>query len=437
MHQSHSFLTSLKTSQSIQKIYKNIGWLFFNQVFRTSISLVVGSWLARYLGPSNYGMYNYALSIAAIIAPFSTLGIDSVVVREVTVYPEQQENIISTATISKLFAGLLTVTGLFLWLIYFQPYNKTLRSLILIAGISALIRPLDAIDFYFQAITSSKFTIYAKSTAFLCANSIKVFLLRARASIQGLIATDIIDSLISGFCLYALYRKQGHRLKLSRFRKEILYRLLNDSWPLIISSSLVMVYMRIDQIMIGNLIGNQETGIYAVAVKIAELSYFLPMAIVSSVFPRIIEKKTQSEKNFTEGMQTLYRSLSVISYITSLTFTLLSGTIVSKIYGPNYIDARSALIVLTWSCMWVSLGVARSSFLTAINKNILHLKSIAIATAINIVLNFILIPRFGILGAGIATNLSYSFAAYFSCFLYKELRETGSMMTKSILLLRG
>lgn len=423
----------LAQKNKFRKIAKNISWLSFDRMLRMSVSLFVGSWTARYLGPEQYGMYNYAIALISLLAPLSTLGLDSTVIRDIVNHPEHKDHIVNTAFIAKSVAGLVTLLCVAIWIVLYKPYSETLSALVIISGISILIRPFDTIDYYFQAITSSKYSVYARSTAFFCSSFLKVSFIKMQASIEGIVSTDMIESIIGGAGLYAIYRGKGNKINPLKFSRETFSTLLLDSWPLIISSSLIMVYMRIDQIMIASLLGNQETGVYAAAVRIAEISYFVPMVVVSSTFPVIVEKKNQSAKELDRGMQRLYKILTALSYVTSILLTLCSEPIVLNLYGYSYSPAVSSLVVLAWSSTWVGLGIARSSYLSAINRNILHLKSIAFATLLNVALNYVLIPRIGIIGAGVATNISYSFAAYFSCFLYRELRQTGCMMTKAVI----
>jgi O-antigen/teichoic acid export membrane protein len=419
-----------------RKILENISWLFFERIVRLTVGLFVGSWMARYLGPIQYGSYNYAISVVALVAPFSSVGLDNTVIREIINSPEKGEELVNTAIITKMLAGVAVLAMVALWLYSVRPFSEPLNSLIMISGVSILIRPFDAIDFYFQAITNSKFTVQAKSTAFFCASVLKAMFIKTGTSVSTLMMADVLETLICGLGLCSLYQHQGHKLNISKFRKTILYQLLSDSWPLIISGSLVMLYMRIDQIMIANLLGVRETGLYAASVRIAEILYFVPIAIVSSTFPKILETRNLSEATFKKHLQNLYTVLIVISYVGSILLALFSNKVILKLYGPDYIESSSTLAILSWSCIWVSLGVARSSFLSAINRNFLHLQSVFIAMILNIGLNYVLIPKIGISGAGIATNISYCFAAYASCFFYKDLKETGKMMTKSIFFLR-
>jgi O-antigen/teichoic acid export membrane protein len=194
-----------------------------------------------------------------------------------------------------------------------------------------------------------------------------------------------------------------------------------------------MIYMRIDQVMIGEMVGSREVGIYSVAVQLVEAWYFIPGVIVSSVFPSIVESKEMGESVFYERLQQLYNFMAFMAYIIAIPVTFIAGWVIRNLYGAEYGKAGPMLAVLIWSILFTNLGVARSTFLTAMNWTRVHFLTVALGALINDVLNYILIPPYGGMGAVIASCFAYWFASHGACFIYKPLNKTGGMLTKAII----
>ena len=206
--------------------------------------------------------------------------------------------------------------------------------------------------------------------------------------------------------------------------------LFKDSWPLILSGIVSIIYLRIDQIMLGEMIGNEEVGVYSAAVRIAEAWYFIPMAIVSSVFPSIVEAKAISEDLFYERLQKLYNLMALMAYIVAIPITFMAGWIIDILFGVAYSRAGIMLAVLIWAGLFTNLAVARSSFLTTMNWTKVHFMTVLLGALINVALNYILIPRYAGMGAVIASCFAYWVAAHGACFVYRPLHKTGYMLQK-------
>jgi O-antigen/teichoic acid export membrane protein len=185
--------------------------------------------------------------------------------------------------------------------------------------------------------------------------------------------------------------------------------------------------------MLGQMVGNEEVGVYSAAVRLAEVWYFVPMAVYTSVLPGIVEAKAISEELFYSHLQKFYNLMALLAYAVAIPVTLLAGWIVEMLFGYAYAKSGPMLAVLIWAGLFVNLGVARSSFLMSMNWTKVHLMTVFLGSIINVILNLLLIPRYGGMGAVIASCIAYWVAAHGSCFLYKPLHRTGYMITKALL----
>jgi O-antigen/teichoic acid export membrane protein len=226
---------------------------------------------------------------------------------------------------------------------------------------------------------------------------------------------------------------QGFPIRAWRFSRDTAKSLLHDSWPLLLSSFLTMIYLRIDQIMIGNMIGSGELGNYSVAVRISEVWYFIPIVFSSSVFPAVVRAEATSEDLYYAHLQRLYNLMAFMAYTVAVPVAFFAKDIIQILFSSAYDGAGPLLAILIWTGLFTSLGAARDVFILSKNWTRVHLVSIGLGCTLNIILNIMLIPNYGTMGAVAATFVSYWFAVHGTCFFFPSLRETGLMMTKAML----
>jgi O-antigen/teichoic acid export membrane protein len=209
-------------------------------------------------------------------------------------------------------------------------------------------------------------------------------------------------------------------------------KLLKDSWPLILSAFLTMIYLRIDQVMIGNMIGSAELGNYSVAVQLSEVWVFIPMVVISAVFPAFVEVERDNEELFYAHLQKLYNVMTLYAYLVAVPVACFASEIIQVLFSSSYADAGPLAAVMVWAMVFSSLGAARNLLVIVKNWTRVNLLSVFLGGLLNIILNLFLIPVYGSMGAVIATLISYWFAVHGSCFFFKSLRPTGWMMTKAM-----
>jgi O-antigen/teichoic acid export membrane protein len=233
-----------------------------------------------------------------------------------------------------------------------------------------------------------------------------------------------------GLC--AAYQINGFSMRQWHFNILTIKDLLHDSWPLILTDIVIMLAMRVDKIIIGEMSGNAELGIYAVAALIAESLYFIPLSIASSCFPGIVRAREESEILFHEKLQRFYRLMAFAGYSVAIPMTFIAGWGIPLLFGAPYARAGTMLIGLVWASMFVNFGFARSYYLTTMNWTRLHFITDLLGCIANITLNLLLIPRYGGMGAVFASIISYWLAVHGTCFLFRPLNKTGQMITKAI-----
>ncbi|HBG05762.1 MAG: O-unit flippase [Geobacteraceae bacterium GWC2_58_44] len=419
--------------QELQQVVVNTGWLFFDNIIRMGVGLFVSIWVTRYLGPERFGALSYATAFAFIFSSVGALGLDWVVVRNLVRSPEQRDEILGSAFALKLLGGIATFGLSVGAIVLIRPDDRLSTWLVSVIALGTVFQAFGVINFWFQSRVQAKYSAYARSISFLIISLVKIVLIQLEAPLTAFAWAALAEVVFGAAGLLAAYRISGQHLKAWRSTTTMAKELLRDSWPLLLTDIVMLAYRRIDQVMIGEMVGSSEVGIYAVAVLLAEVWLFIPMAITSSVFPGVVEARQRGEELFQDRLQRYYNLMSFLGWVVAVPVTLVANWAVLRLFGPSYSMAGPMLTGLIWGGLFINLSIARSSFLTIMNWTRLHFITDLLGCLLNVALNLFLIPRYGGMGAVIASLISYWFVAHGSCFLFKPLLRTGTMLTRAML----
>ncbi|HIC47116.1 flippase, partial [Methylophaga sp.] len=407
----NQFQTQLKKitdRPGLNKILQNTGWLFADKVLRMGLAFVVTIWLARYLGPEQFGLLNFAMAFVALFGAIATVGLNSVVVRDLVKFPEKTSSILSTSISLQILGGLITFSLIVLAIHFLKPEDALARAIAIILGLSMVVKFSETIKYWYESQVQSKFVVWAESAVLVLFAAIKILLILQQAPLISFAWAIFAETVVLAIALIILYSIQSKTSKIWQPQLCQAKTLLRESWPLILSGLSVMVYMRIDQVMLGQMLNNEAVGIYSAAVKISEMWYFVPIAIVASVYPAIISSKEKSESLYQQRMQNLYDLMVYISVFVALIVTFSADWIVISLFGDAYSESGFVLAVHIWIGLFVSLGVASSKWFLLENLSKLIFYRTLYGALLNVLLNLVLIPSFGIKGCLIATLISYS-----------------------------
>jgi O-antigen/teichoic acid export membrane protein len=416
----------------LQNVISNTGWQFADNILRMGVGLLVGIWVARYLGPEQFGLLSYALALAALFSTFAMLGLDDIVVRDLVRDPEGKDEILGTAFTLKLFGGSIAFLAALATILMLRPTDEVSHWLVGIIAAGSIFQVFNIIDFWFYSQVSAKYIVLARNAAFLICSACKIAFILTAAPLLAFAWVTLLEVVVGAAGLIIAYRAKGNRFGMWRFNLTRARSLLRDCWPLIFTGVAATIYLRIDQVMLGEMAGGEEVGIYSVAVRMAEVWFFIPTAVYWSVFPAIVEAKAESEELFYTRLQLFYNSMALVAYGIAIPVTFLGEWLVGVLYGDAYARGGVLLVFLIWTNVFTSLEMARSSFLMTMNWTRIYLVIVLMGAVLNVGLNYLLIPQFGGMGAVIASLVSYWFVTHGSCFLFRPLRKTGWMLTKAL-----
>ncbi len=417
-------------SHGFKRYASNTSWLFLGRIFTLVIAFFVSTYVARYLGPNNYGLLSYAIGIVGLFSFVANLGIDQIIYRELIKYPEKEADLLGSAITLKFFGGLVAYAGLAITTLTID-HNWFISSLVLIIGATFVFTPLQTLNFYFQAkVVSKKITIVQVVTVVIL-SILKIGIVFFNKGIYYLAAVALIEPILYAvFYIYAYSRYAPVRNWTSTRSTATL--LLRDSWPFMIAAAFSIIYTRIDQIMIEHMLNATAVGIYSVGENIAEVWYFVPGVIITSLFPAIVNARTMNNGSYERRLFYFFILIAAVALLFALPIHFLSGFIISILYGSKYAGSAIILSIYVWAGIGYSIGMAATNYLTAENHRVAIFMSALAGAISNVILNLVFIPRFGIMGSAYATLISYSIIPI-SMLASRSIRAHAYKVVKSIL----
>ncbi|ADE35619.1 flippase [Methanohalophilus mahii] len=417
-------------SEGFKKYFFNTSWLFFEHIVRLVVALFVSVYVARYLGPDQYGLLNYSISFVALFSAIATLGLDQIVIRELVKDRNKRDSLLGTAFVLKVSGAVLAIAILAVG-VQFTSNDLFTNLLIFIIAAGTLFQSMNVVDFYYQSKVQSKFSVQVKFWTIMGISLLKVYSIYIGAPLLWFAFLVLLENIILASGFFLIYNLKGLSIFSWHFDLDMAKSLLKSSWPLIFSGIFIGIYMKIDQVMLKEMVDTQAVGLYAAAVKLSEAWYFVPTVIMTSFYPAIIEGKKISDEIYYQRLELLYGTVVWLAILIALPITFLGDWVIQILYGIDYVGAASVLKIHIWAAVFVFIGVANSKWLIIENLEKFALYRTMIGALCNVVLNLMLIPKYGIEGAATATVISYFIAAYLSMLFIGPTQKNFWLSTKS------
>lgn len=394
-------------------VIDNSGWLLLDRLLRLLLGLLVGAWVARYLGPAQYGELAYVLAYLAFFQAVASLGLDAIVVRDIARDPQQAGQILGTAFALRLATGTLCWLAAIVSVGATNGWNDRSVLLIALAGALLVFQTADTVDLWFQSQSQSRRTVLAKLSACIIANGVKVVLILQHAPLAAFAAVWAMEAGLAVLGLYVAYRRFPVDRAWSK-STSLAKSLLRESWPFMLSGLSVTVYMRIDQLMIKEMVGPAALGLYAAMLPLSALWHIIPMMLAISVAPHLARLRAQDRERYEEGMLRYFRLMLVTGITVSIITSISARFVVELLFGASYREAGDLLAVHAFTNIAVFLGVAQGAWLANEHRSDLALKQTLIGAIVAVATNLALLPKLGVMGAVIAANLAYLASAVLS-----------------------
>ncbi len=416
----------MKTKQ----VFNNAKWIIVCKIAQSVLQFLVGIICARYLGPSNYGLINYAASVVAFALPIVKVGFDATLVRELIDNPEKEGEILGTSLTLNFVASLVSMFGVFTFVSVANAGESITILVCVIYSLMLLFIVLEMLQYWFQYKLQSKYSSVVMLISYFCVSVYKIFLLMTEKSVFWFAVSHSIEYGIVGFLLLFIYFRLGGQK--FRFSKATAKKLLNRSKYYIVASLLVMVFQNVGVIMLSNLSGHDETGFYTSALTSATVLQFVYLAIVDSYRPLILTGKKESEANYEKNISGLYSIIIYLTIAQSLVFSVFAKLIIYILYGSDFLPAVPVLRILVWFNAFSFMGTLRNIWLLAEDKQKYLWRINLFGVVINVIANVILIPHFGACGAALAAFATQFLMNFVLGFFFKPIKKNNELMMKGL-----
>ena len=413
----------------LNRVVKNASWMIVCKVIQSILAFVIGTLSARYLGPSDYGVVNYAASVVSFVAPIMYLGFNSTLVRELVKDPEHQGEIMGSAIGMSIISAALCIVGVNAFVFVANRGNTETIVVCALYSTLLLFQAIDLIKYWFQSKLLSKYTSVAALVAYIIVAAYKALLLITHKSVYWFAVANSIEFLVIAIALIVIYFIIGRSRLGFSFRRA--GSMMKRSGFFIISNMMITIFAHTDRIMLKHMIGDAATGCYSAAASLAVITSFVFTAIIDSASPVILES-TEDTERFERNMKRTYGIVIAISLLQSIAMTLLAKPMVLLTYGKDYYDSIKVLRLVVWYTTFSYCGGVRSVWILAKNYQ-KYIWGINLAGALmNVLLNFALIPFMGIMGAALASILSQFFTNVVMGYILKPFRPNNALMVKSL-----
>lgn len=411
---------------------KNFSWLVSGKVIQMIISLVIGLLVARYLGPSNFGLINYSLSYTSFFTPLCTLGITSILVKNFTDKPDEIGQTIGTTLTLRTGSALASLL-LIIVIVLIVDRNEPITILItFLVATSLLFQVFDTFNYWFQYKYKAKVIAIVSLVAYVLLVIYRIILLINGCNVQWFAFSYTLDYLaIAILLVYAYKRYKGPKLKYSYNKaKELLF----SSYHFILSGLMVAIYGYTDKLMLKHMLSEKEVGFYSVATAICTIWVFVLNAVIDALYPTIMRMYREDKEAYRKKNIQLYAIVFYVSTFVSLIITVFATFAIGLLYGAEYLPAAAPLQIITWYTAFSYLGVARNAWIVCEHKQ-KYLKYMYVCAAIiNVLLNLVFIPLWGTNGAALASLITQLFTSIIIPLFIPDMRENAIMMLNAIFL---
>lgn len=400
-------------------------------MLRMGLGLVVSVAIARYLGPENFGLYSFVLSIVGIVAIFSKLGLENLLKRELVTNENMRNELMGTSIVLSTTAGAV-IYALMIFTVGQLSENSLLIGIFALIGAQLFLNPFKVFELWFQSQVRSELSVKATSIAVAVFAMLKIVVIFLGGGLVFFGCLFLLEHLLVVFLQGYFYQRHFGRIFDWKVSWNLGANLLSKSWPLIFSGLAVAVYMRIDQVMLCVMVGDEAVGNYAAAARISVVWYFLPQILATSLFPAIMNARASDQSIYLKRLQCFLDLNAALAYGVAIPLSIGSTWIILILFGPEFGAAGSILAIHAWSCIFVFLGVSRGQYLTAEELFKFSLLCTVLGAVTNLSLNYLLIPGMAGVGAAIATLFSQFVSAFLSSFLSSATRSIGVMQFKAL-----
>ena len=411
-----------------KKIFKiNLSWLIFDKFFRASTNLILSIILARSLGPESFGILNYLLAFIFLFTSLSSLGMNPVLTNLIikNKYKNNHVTIMNAYYIRCIFS--LVNYLIFIFVINLINKDQIYLNYSIILGSGIILKSSEVLFSYFEAKSFSKYIVLSQLVGLISSALIIIYIISTGLEFVYIYYALIIDIFLVFILINIFYYIKINSL-FTKLNLLIIKAIIKKSLPVLFSTISIILYMRIDQIMIYSMINEYSLGVYSVSVRFIEIFHFIPKIIMISFLPFLL-----ISKKYNLNLLKINSIIFKLSLIVAIFIFFSSEYLITFIFGENYINSIITTKILSFSIIFVFYGVTNEHWYVTNNLQKYYAINVFLGAITNILLNYILILNFGIEGAAYATLITYFLIIFVFDYLNKKTRNLLIIKFKSLM----
>ena len=422
----NKIISDIKGRSAINSVF----WILVEKFIKILLGLFLLSYLTRYLGVENYGLYSYVISFVAVLSPLSSLGLEETLVHQFISNKKDSFKIISTSFYLRVI-GFFLMFLITIIILYFSNLNQSTNTLIIVFTTATFFSSFAVIEYFLLSVNAAKEIFIARTISYFLNFLFVIFCICFQKSLIWIIGAFLLQNITYAGLLLFNSRKMI-KFNFYIFDYKIARKLLLLSAPLMFSAFSFYLQSNIDQIMLKEMLGLTELGMYSTAFNLLSMFVFIPNIFQRAFFPSIINLKNKSKNLFYSRIQDFYKFLFILFLFSVLPFIFFSNQISFFFFGNEFSETPFILSILSFRLLYVYFNVARVTFFISIGMQKFILFTIFISSIINIILNYYLIPIYGVYGAIFSTYLSSFLDIFFLDVFFKKSRQNSKMIFNSI-----
>ena len=397
------------------------------------LGMVVGILTARYLGPSNFGTLSYTVSFISFFSSITALSMEGVMVMKLIAHPDEEGVYLGSAVGYRLFSAILSSVAIAGLIVVLNPGDTLKLILAVIQSGQLFFKSVEILDAWFQKRLQSKYVSVGKMLASVVVYSYKIFLLVSMKDIIWFAFSNTLFDFVIAAVMYFFYKKQqGQKLT---FKFKFANEILSESYHFLLCDVMSAFYLHLDRMMIGYMIDEANVGYYTIATTICGMYIFIPTSIITSFRPTIISLFQKADfSQYRLKLEQLISGIFWMNVCFSFFISFFGSKIVSILYGKAYIASGEPLILLCWAKVFAITSTARMIWILCEKKNKYVKNYVFFGSVTNFVLNTLMIPRYGVIGAAFATLATELMVCIIAPLFFKETRMITFIIFRGIFL---
>lgn len=400
-----------------KKYFRNTMWLFLTYGLRLFTGFFVGLWLARYLGPEDYGIYNYVITFTTIIITIAQFGTTEVLIKKLLDSPNEMDSVLKSGFNLRLRLSLILF---FICIIYASVFEiGPTRFFLFISIFAIFFQPFEVVDSFFRAKVMAQKSSVGRMSQLILSSLLKILLIVYEAPLFWFYLVFVFDAIFYAAIVFLSYYKVNGSFLRMNAQKERMGEILKESFPLMVIAVATIMLNRFDMVIIGRLLTKIDVGYYSAASKTVEIGSLFAVLVSLSLYPAILNAKKANPEIYQKRMAMLNKFLVGGGLVLSVFVFLFSEVIITLLFGQKFQASQEILQILGLNIIFASFY--QVSFRWYLSENLQHLMMIKtlIAVAFNIVLSVVLIQMVGIIGAAYSSVIT----SFIFSFLYEAFNK--------------